>query len=309
MTLMVWNMEEYYQYNAYGLGIHSTILFPELIIDDASIDVKILFKDNLSSSLEFVEISYGDLLKIHYYNNNESIVIFDGESILKVKNGKEIIVNSKTSLQDTFIRALILSQGMGILLQQRGYLVLHANSVKMNDGAVIFIGSSGNGKSTLTFALNSKGYPLVTDDILAVKFDDNDYKAFPSFPRIKLWQDITKHFVDDPDSLYVIHSESQKFSYSTERFFSKPLPLRKIYILEKGEKNEIINLAPKEALIKLIRDSYNFKMFNDSEKSSNLFQCANLIKNVAVNVLKSNQSINEMNSLLELIEKDIFETK
>ena len=59
---------------------------------------------------------------------------------------------------------------MGILLHQRGRMVLHASAVNINDGAVAFMGHNGAGKSTTTFSFMASGYPLVADDILSLEF-------------------------------------------------------------------------------------------------------------------------------------------
>jgi hypothetical protein len=295
-----------HNYKAYGLGIQSTILFPELIVQEVFPEVKIYFKDNISFSLKkFEEANYGNL-KIQY-TDNKSIVFFDDKAILKVINGNEIIIDSKTNMHENFLRTLILSQGMGVLLQQRGYLVLHANSVKMDDAAVVFMGLSGNGKSTISLALNKKGYPLITDDILAIKLDNNDFQVFPSFPRIKVWEDMIKTLIKDTNNIHLIHPESKKFSYSTEKkFYSESISIKKIYILENGDKNEIINLNAQKSLLHLIENSYNFELFNNYDKSKNLFECANLIKKIPVCVLKTCHSINKINDLIRLVEEDVL---
>ena len=59
---------------------------------------------------------------------------------------------------------------MALLLYQRGFLVLHGSSIKINNGAIAFLGYRGNGKSTTAINLYKKNYPIVTDDILSYKF-------------------------------------------------------------------------------------------------------------------------------------------
>ena len=102
--------------------------------------------------------------------NKFNIPLFwNNKLIFRVINGNEIIVNPDLSINKAFLRSLILMQGMGIILYQRGYLVLHGSAVQMKDGAVAFLGQRGNGKSTITIALNNKGYPIISDDVLPVK--------------------------------------------------------------------------------------------------------------------------------------------
>jgi hypothetical protein len=69
------------------------------------------------------------------------------------------------------LTAFLTGTVFGILLHQRGLVVLHASGVKVNGRAVLFLGPSGAGKSTLATALVKHGYPLVTDDFCAVDAD------------------------------------------------------------------------------------------------------------------------------------------
>jgi serine kinase of HPr protein (carbohydrate metabolism regulator) len=58
---------------------------------------------------------------------------------------------------------------LAALLHQRGCLVLHASAVLMNGGADVVSGETGAGKSTLLAALAAKGFPVVSDDVTAVR--------------------------------------------------------------------------------------------------------------------------------------------
>ena len=299
-----------YIYNVYNLNVQSSIFFPELkkSSENKIPDIIIRFEDldHNHHSLNFKKINNGGLWEIQH-NDKKSIFFWENELIFKVENGKEIIVNIKSTINKSFLRSLILTQAMGILLHQRGYLVLHGSSVKMNNNAVVFIGESGNGKSTITVALNNKGYPLITDDVSAITFKENIPIIFPSFPRIKLWVDIIKNLTYDKDLTIKIRPDLEKYSYPIEEcFHPDPVPLKRIYLIEKGKKNEIINLNNKDALINLIRNSYNFKIFGISEKSYNLFQCSNLINNVSLKNLKVHHSVKEIDDLINLIENDVY---
>lgn len=272
------NKNKYYFYEVFGLSIQSTFFFPELLNKSIGSDVKIYF--NKFNNLEnFEETYFGDLLKLRY-NDHISLVFYDEKPIIKIINGNEIIIHPENKLPENLLRTLILSKGMGSILQQRGLLVLHASSVKMGDGAIVFAGFSGNGKSTITSVLNKNGYPLISDDLLAIKSEGTHFLAYSGFPRIKLWKDIIEDIMDNQEFAHIIHPESNKFSYSVEEnFFQQALNIKKIFLIENGEKNEIIKVNSQKALISLIKNSYNFNIFNSSEKISNLIQCAALVEN------------------------------
>ncbi len=107
---------------------------------------------------------------------------------------------------------------MGIILHQRGFLVLHGSAVQMDDGAVAFLGRCGDGKSTITAALNNKGYSIISDDVLPVKLDENNIPLlFPSFPTIKLYNDVIEYLNEDYRNYDKIHPEIEKYLYKTEK--------------------------------------------------------------------------------------------
>ncbi|WP_144011561.1 phosphoenolpyruvate carboxykinase (ATP) [Methanobacterium paludis] len=294
------------------MNVKSSIYFPELTSGKQDFDVTIHFKNEKS----FYPIKSSEKQGFSKIIDTAKNIIYllDNKPLFKVKNGQEIIVNPKSTINTdinlNFLRSLILGAGMGILLMQRGNLVLHASALNMGGGAVAFLGWCGSGKSTIVTAMNNRGYPFVTDDVLTVKIDKIDIPlAFPSFPRVKLWDDTIKHMPDDPTLFQKIHPEVQKYFYNLENsFYPNSLPLKMIYIIEDGKKNEIIPLKMQDALINVAKNSYCINTFDfDSKmKSQNFFQCANLVKNVPVKRLIRYKSLEKLEYLTQIIEEDVF---
>jgi hypothetical protein len=55
------------------------------------------------------------------------------------------------------------------------------------ENVIVFLGESGQGKSTLAAYLSQNaGWRLVADDILPVKMDPNGASVLPRFPQLKL---------------------------------------------------------------------------------------------------------------------------
>jgi len=300
-------MPKTYFYHAYGLNINSSTNFPELMPGNANPDV--IIHSNGDQSLFDEMMNEPGLSKI-LFSPNDILYFFDNDPIFRVRYGKEIIINPKTNVDLLLLRHLILCQGLGIIFMQRGNLVLHASSIKMKGKAVAFLGWCGEGKSTIAAAMNKKNYSTVTDDVLAIKFDEkNRPLVYPSFPRVKLCNDVCECITNENDSLNLIHSEMGKYSYNVSKTFSvKPLQLNKIYILEKSDINEITLLNRQEALVELIKNSYTINLFGMAERALNLNQCATIVKNVPVKRLKRTQSLNNIINLTQLIEKDVYDT-
>jgi hypothetical protein len=58
----------------------------------------------------------------------------------------------------------LLSTVLPLLLAERGDLVVHGSAVDAGGRAVIFLGTSGRGKSTLALAAGSRGFPVLAED-------------------------------------------------------------------------------------------------------------------------------------------------
>ena len=189
-------MTLYYYYNAYGLTIKSSLVFPELIPKASISDVIIHSKGYESLCKEVTNINRG-FNKV-LFAQNDILYFFDSEPLFRVRCGNEIIFNPESNINKKFLRYLILCQGMGTLLMQKGNLVLHASSIKVKDKAIAFLGWCGDGKSTIAAAMNKKIYSIITDDVLAIKFDNqNKPLVYPSFPRVKLNEDVIKCINND----------------------------------------------------------------------------------------------------------------
>ncbi|MGH3903813.1 MAG: hypothetical protein ACRDTE_06445 [Pseudonocardiaceae bacterium] len=61
---------------------------------------------------------------------------------------------------------------LAVHLKLRHELVMHASAVRLDGGALAFVGASGMGKSTLAAALCRNGCQLVADDVLRVDLTD-----------------------------------------------------------------------------------------------------------------------------------------
>lgn len=75
------------------------------------------------------------------------------------------------------IPVLLTGAIVALLLTLRGRCVLHASAVEVGGRAIAFIGSSGQGKTTVAALLCAAGAPLVTDDVLPVDFGEGELQS------------------------------------------------------------------------------------------------------------------------------------
>jgi hypothetical protein len=105
-----------------------------------------------------------------------------------LSEGRAIAYQAEADARPGDVAAFLIGTAFGVLLHQRGHVVLHASSVLVNGRAVLFTGPSGAGKSTLAAALDQRGYRLVTDDFCVISLDaDGTPLAHPAGRLHKLW--------------------------------------------------------------------------------------------------------------------------
>ncbi|MBN2117202.1 MAG: hypothetical protein JW730_11555 [Anaerolineales bacterium] len=82
---------------------------------------------------------------------------------------------------------ILLGPALVLALALRGVWSLHASAARFAGNVFVFLGESGQGKSTLAAYLSaSPNWRLVADDILPVKMDPDGVKVLPHFPQLKL---------------------------------------------------------------------------------------------------------------------------
>jgi energy-coupling factor transporter ATP-binding protein EcfA2 len=107
-----------------------------------------------------------------------------------VTAGRDIAMQIEAGVAESDAVVFLLGTAFGVLLYQRGRIVLHASAVQVGDSAVLFCGKSGAGKSTIAAALNKLGYAHVTDDVCCIDFDMEGCPVVLSDGRmLKLWLD------------------------------------------------------------------------------------------------------------------------
>lgn len=285
-----------FKYRVYGLNISSEVYLPGLLKNYSKSDV-VIYYDDLDHYSNFFEGK-------HFTVNAEGTILFWKETpLIKVSDGNQVIINPNCEVDPSILQNLLLGTALAILKHQQGFLVLHASCINMNRQAIAFLGHVGRGKSTTAFALNKKGYPIIADDVLPIKINENNPPfVFPGYPSLRLSSEVIKNgdqTIENP-----LKNNGKYIIKRNEGFSSNSFPLKHIYILKNGKKWDIENLSKHDALIELINNSYCLKSFNNPEKKSNLLQCANIIKNVPVKNLFVKRSLNQLPELVKHIEND-----
>lgn len=152
----------------------------------------------------------------------------------------------------------LLGSVLALALEQLGLFTLHASAVAVGGRGVVMMGDKGAGKSTTATALILAGHPLIADDIVAV---EDDLTLRPGFPQVKLSAAAAAGF-DAPDAVHrplVPEVPEKGRVLLPQRFARAPVPLKRVYVLERGPAGAVpavIPVAPIEALPLALRFAY-----------------------------------------------------
>ena len=200
---------------------------------------------------------------------------------------REIHYYPTTNLDQISIDHLIADQVLPLIHSFYGLTYVHASAVviqipyehaseKHNQEVIAFIGDTGQGKSTLTASLCRVGYPVFTDDCLALEESHGHIIGYPGNSTLRLWS-------DSVDFLYgEVGVEFQTVAqYTTKKrvnlnevhgkFFKESAPIRRIYFLDNSADRdsdpeiEITPLSPKQAFIELFTHAFRLDI-TDKER-------------------------------------------
>jgi hypothetical protein len=222
-------------------------------------------------------------------------------------NGNEVIVEPLPDVDDRILRPCILGSAMSVILQQRGLLVLHASAVLMQGEAIAFLGTSGSGKSTTASAFMKHGYPVITDDVLAIQFKDGIPVVIPSYPFIKLLPDAVAALGHDLETFPLLNRTTTKRIQTFENsYLHNVYPLGKIYALAISDRHEVQDCSSTEPLLSLVNHSRALNALTDPESKKHHFQqCSEIVKSIPFRILHRKPGLDDLSVIVRQVEADI----
>jgi len=184
----------------------------------------------------------------------------------------------------------LIGQVLSCSLVALGVEPLHGTASVIDGEAVVFLGDCGAGKSTLGAALLSRGFPVLTDDVVALKRRLGRWLVQPGIPRIKLFPSVASKLLGSRAEGVPMHHQTPKLvlPLGTGQALGRPVPLRAIYVLSRpvGDarscRARVEPLLGREAFLGVIRGLFNLIAL-DRERSANQFAlAARLVNDVAV---------------------------
>ena len=152
-----------------------------------------LFETRIPDSHNQIEIWQDEqgslrLSSVNASRNTNYRLHFDDDLAVDVLPNRKLVVRAKPDVPTMTINHFLADQVIPRVIAQDGDIVLHAGAVRAGDGAVLILGASGRGKSTLATSFHYDGWPLMGDDALMISTDERP-SASAIYPSLRLFAD------------------------------------------------------------------------------------------------------------------------
>ncbi|MGV3722890.1 MAG: hypothetical protein ACO1SX_18480 [Actinomycetota bacterium] len=291
-----------YLHGGYGLTIQAPLPLPELPAAVGPADVTVRFGAGGAPDWGIEAAGYGQRL-----DQDGARLFWKETGHFLVSRGAEIVIDPAPGADVRFIRAALLGPVLAALLHQRDFVLLHARGIAVNGGAVAFLADSGEGKSTTAAAFHRRGYPVIADDLVAVRTSTRPPEVEVGFPQLKLLPDALIGLGEDPLELPRVYEGDEKRRRQVHGPDQPdPLPVHALYLLSSGDALEIETLGAAAAMKALARHTFASGLLGPEGLRSHFRQCAWLAELGVVRRLSRPRDLDGLNHLVQAVEADLL---
>jgi energy-coupling factor transporter ATP-binding protein EcfA2 len=312
-------------YFIYGLRIRSNLALPGLVSDQPAVPVDVeisfgskpAFPEELKREIWYVGANLGG-------DGEPNLKVWKlGSSYFQLRygDGTEFYVNTTgTKVWATWPKELTLEDTviyfegpvLGFVLRLRGTVCLHASAIAIGEKAVAIVGPAGSGKSTTAAAFSCLGYPVLSEDVVALTSRNSTLLVEPGYPRIRLWPQSfdTPYGLSKALPLLTPNWDKRYLDLSANgnRFHAEPLPLSSVYILASRSAEPLApfleDLAPGSGLLTLVANTYTNYMLSSAMRSAEFAVLGQIVNSLPVKKVVPHQDPRRLNTLCELIIDD-----
>jgi hypothetical protein len=233
----------------------------------------------------------------------------DGAEFLIDGSGSRIWCRWRSGASIHNVVTYLYGPVMGLLLRLHGVVCLHASVVSIEDRAVGFVGPGGAGKSTLAAALSQRGYPILADDILALRQSDGVIEALPAYPGLRLWPESVAALFGSPEALPRITAgwDKRHLQLASGRFETNRRPLAAIYFLSRSDDcpdQRVECMQGAERLRCLIANTYAYDIFDAEMRAYEFSLLSQLAGTVPLRSLSRCDELGGIGQLCDLVLND-----
>jgi hypothetical protein len=159
-----------------------------------------------------------------------------GTGSFYTREGKVVEYETEPGADPEWIKLYLKMQALVALMHQRGIISFHASSFVRDGQAVMILGESGAGKSSLTASFVIDGAGFLTDDVTPVTFRRETPYIMPLYDVIRLREHSVDQLMIETGDLTRAEPGSGKHYMQVRNAARESSPLSHIFKIEVGRK-------------------------------------------------------------------------
>ena len=180
-----------------------------------------------------------------------------------IEGSENVTIYPAPGLCHEHLLTLMLGSGLACSLFHSQYLPLHGAAISTGKGALLFLGASGRGKSTIAITAASAGWQVLTDDVISLNASQPQQPilVYPSHGRFKTQLSTASALGFHTDSIFTTAPGTKKYPcYLPPAFISQQAqPVVAVYFLQPHRTNsqhQLQSLSPMLAIEALSKQLY-----------------------------------------------------
>ncbi len=224
-------------------------------------------------------------------------------------DGQEVVCTPAPDGQDVF-EGLYAQQVEPLQMSLRGQPVFHGGAVVDDGDALVFLGPSGRGKSTLTTAFASRGIAFLSDDCvrLSTEHDGGTVLVHAHASTIRLWQDSVDGIAPQPTAAVQTRgSPKPRINAGSDLpHCTHAMPLGRVYVLGDAlvEEPVIRLMTPLETITAWTSNAFVLDIKSAVTLKRNLALASRLSVTVPARRLDYPRRYERLNDVVDLILAD-----
>lgn len=191
------------------------------------------------------------------------------------------------------------------ILDHQGELVVHAGAVVVDGAAVLFLGESGRGKSTLTASFLAEGETVLSDDGIIVTGSERGVIAEAVYPGVRLLPDSLSALFDaSVPTKEVAHYATKRRIAPDWRMSGSKYPVALLIFLSEPDDSGLISLLPvsaAEACMGLVSKSFALNPSDKNRARARIEQAARVANTLPAYALSYPRKMSSLPQVREAI--------
>lgn len=208
----------------------------------------------------------------------------DNDVAVDILPKRQLQILANPDIPAITIAHFLADQVLPRVVAQDGEFVLHSGAVRFGGSAILFLGTSGRGKSTLATSFHSNGWPLMGDDAIIISTGETP-SATALYPSLRLFPDsIAALLPKDISSEEIAHySDKQRLPVAIVKDIEPAsAPIKAIFVIDEPSATEIsvTRLSIADACMALVENSFALDPTDPLRARNRLDAASNLSREV-----------------------------